>query len=100
MNYVEYTFSAPSSEVQHDMLSAMLGTIGFESFMDDTDTFKAYCLANSRDDAAVDEMLFDAAFSDLRLLHVEEMPDKDWNEVWEASYSPVVVDARCRVRAP
>ena len=43
MNYVEYTFSAPSSEVQHDMLSAMLGTIGFESFMDDTDTFKAYC---------------------------------------------------------
>lgn len=100
MNYVEYTFSAPSSEVQHDMLSAMLGTIGFESFMDDTDTFKAYCPANSRDDAAVDEMLLDAAFSDLRLLHVEEMPDKDWNEVWEASYSPVVVDARCRVRAP
>jgi ribosomal protein L11 methyltransferase len=28
------------------------------------------------------------------------MPDKDWNELWEASYQPVVVNERCRVRAP
>nr|MCR5014726.1 50S ribosomal protein L11 methyltransferase [Bacteroidales bacterium] len=34
------------------------------------------------------------------LLSVETMPDKDWNEVWEASYQPVVVNERCRVRAP
>ncbi len=100
MNYVEYTFSAPSSDVQHDMLGAMLSGIGFESFMDEADAFKAYCPVNVRDDAAVAELLLEAAFSDISLLRVEELPDKDWNEVWEASYAPVVVDERCRVRAP
>lgn len=100
MNYVEYTFSAPSSDVQHDMLSALLGSIGFESFMDEIDRFKAYCPANVRDDTAVESLLLDAAFSGLQLLKVEELPDKDWNEVWEASYAPVVIDERCRVRAP
>jgi ribosomal protein L11 methyltransferase len=39
-------------------------------------------------------------FSGVRLLTVEEMPDKDWNELWEASYQPVVVNEHCRVRAP
>ena len=28
------------------------------------------------------------------------MPDKVLNELWEASYQPVVVNERCRVRAP
>ena len=39
-------------------------------------------------------------FFDVHLLKVEEMPDRDWNELWEASYQPVVVNERCRVRAP
>ena len=49
---------------------------------------------------AVENLLLEPSFSDIRLLKVEEMPDKDWNEVWEASYQPVVVNDRCRVRAP
>ena len=61
---------------------------------------KAYCSTDSRDDMAVESLLLDPAFADLRLLKVEEMPDKDWNELWEASYQPVVVNERCRVRAP
>jgi ribosomal protein L11 methyltransferase len=49
---------------------------------------------------AVEGLLSDPAFFDVHLLKVEEMPDKDWNELWEASYQPVVVNERCRVRAP
>jgi ribosomal protein L11 methyltransferase len=48
----------------------------------------------------VEHLLLDPAFTDVHLLNVEEMPDKDWNELWEASYQPVVVNERCRVRAP
>ena len=100
MKTFEYTFTAPSSDIQHDMLITMLAEIGFDSFMDDEHTLKAYCSGECRDDIAVENLLFDPAFTDVHLLKVEEMPDKDWNELWEASYQPVVVNERCRVRAP
>ena len=90
----------PTSDVQHDMLTTMLGELGFDSFMDDDRSLKAYCADNVRDDAAVDDLLLMDCFAGVRLLNVEEMPDKDWNELWEASYQPVVVNERCRVRAP
>lgn len=100
MKTFEYTFTAPSSDIQHDMLTTMLAEIGFDSFMDEDYALKAYCSTDSRDDMAVESLLLDPAFADLCLLKVEEMPDKDWNELWEASYQPVVVNERCRVRAP
>ncbi len=100
MKTFEYSFTAPSSDIQHDMLTTMLAEIGFDSFMDDAMGLKAYCSADNRNDLAVENLLLEPSFSDIRLLKVEEMPDKDWNEVWEASYQPVVVNDRCRVRAP
>lgn len=100
MKTFEYTFTVPSSDIQHDMLTTMLAEIGFDSFIDEDYALKAYCSTDSRDDMAVENLLLDPAFTDLRLLKVEEMPDKDWNELWEASYQPVVVNERCRVRAP
>ncbi len=68
--------------------------------MDEGMTLKAYCSEDCRDDLAVENLLLEPAFVGLQLLNVEEMPDKDWNELWEASYQPVVVNERCRVRAP
>lgn len=100
MSYVEYSFSRPDSDIQHDMLTALLSELGFDSFMDDADGFKAYCPENVRDDAAVEALISQSPFIGMHLLNVEVMPDKDWNEVWEASYNPVVIDSRCRVRAP
>jgi ribosomal protein L11 methyltransferase len=100
MKTFEYTFTAPGSDIQHDMLVTMLAEIGFDSFMDEGQSLKAYCSEEGRDDVAVESILNEPSFSDIRLLKVEEMPDKDWNELWEASYQPVVVNERCRVRAP
>ena len=100
MKTLEYSFTAPSSDIQHDMLVTMLAEIGFDSFMDEAHVLKAYRPAENRDDVAVEGLLSDPAFIGIQLLNVEEMPDKDWNELWESSYQPVVVNERCRVRAP
>ncbi len=100
MKTFEYTFTAPSSDIQHDMLVTMLAEIGFDSFMDEGMGLKAYCAEDQRNDESVQSLLTEPAFSDVRLLNVEAMPDKDWNELWEASYQPVVINERCRVRAP
>lgn len=100
MKTLEFTFTSPSSDIQHDMLTTMLAEMGFDSFMDEDHCLKAYCTEENRDDNAVEALLSDPAFFGLHLLKVEEMPEKDWNELWEASYQPVVVNERCRVRAP
>ena len=100
MKTFEYSFTMPTSDIQHDMLVTMLADLGFDSFMDDDMGLKAYCSEDQRDDQAVEELLLMEAFHGVHLLSVEEMPDKDWNEVWEASYQPVIVNERCRVRAP
>ena len=100
MKTIEYTFTAPTSDIQHDMLTTMLGELGFDSFMDDDLGLKAYCSADQRDDQAVEELLRMEAFHGIHLLAADEMPDKDWTELWEASYQPVVINDRCRVRAP
>ena len=100
MKTFEYIFTAPSSDIQHDMLTTMLAEMGFDSFMDEEHALKAYCAAECRDDLAVESLLMEPSFFGIQLLKVEEMPDKDWNELWEASYQPVVVNERCRVRAP
>ena len=95
MKTFEYSFTAPSSDIQHDMLITMLAEIGFDSFMDEERCLKAYCSEANRNDLAVEALLNEPSFSDIRLLNVEEMPDKDWNELWEASYQPVVVNISC-----
>ena len=100
MKTIEYAFTLPTSDIQHDMLTTMLGELGFDSFMDDDMMLKAYCAEDQRDDNAVADLLLMDAFKGIHLLGVEEIPDKDWNVVWEASYQPVVVNERCRVRAP
>ena len=100
MKTIEYSFTLPGSDIQHDMLVTMLADMGFDSFMDDDLGVKAYCSADKRNDSAVEDLLRMDAFNGIHLLDVTEMPDKDWNEEWEASYAPVIVNDRCRVRAP
>ena len=39
-------------------------------------------------------------FESVRILKKENIPDRDWNEVWESSYEPVVINEICRIRAP
>ena len=39
MNYLAYTFSNPNNEALKDMLVELLGTAGFDSFIDVDDGF-------------------------------------------------------------
>ena len=100
MKTYEYTFTSPNSDIQHDVLVTMLADLGFDSFMDDDLGLKAYLTADHPLDGAVEDLLGMDTFRGIHLLSVEVMPDKDWNEVWESSYPPVIVNERCRVRAP
>ena len=100
MNYFACSFSNPENEVLKDMFMELLGTIGFDSFMDVDDGFEAYCQEPALNEIELNEILQMEQFANIRLLKKELIPDQDWNATWEASYEPVVINELCRIRAP
>ena len=100
MNYYACSFSNPENEILKDMFMELLGTIGFDSFMDTNDGFEAYCKEQDYNETELDEILQMEQFADVSLLKKELIPDQDWNATWEASYEPVVINELCRIRAP
>ncbi|MBR6774922.1 MAG: 50S ribosomal protein L11 methyltransferase [Bacteroidales bacterium] len=100
MNYYACSFSNPENEALKDMFMELLGTIGFDSFMDTDDGFEAYCQEPALDEAELDEIMRMEQFANVKLLKKELIPDQDWNATWEASYEPVIINELCRIRAP
>lgn len=100
MNYYACSFSNPDNEVLKDMFMELLGTIGFDSFMDTEDGFEAYCQESALDETELDEILRMEQFENVKFLKKELIPDQDWNATWEASYEPVIINELCRIRAP
>lgn len=100
MNYYACSFSNPENEILKDMFMELLGTIGFDSFMDTDDGLEAYCKEQDYKETELDEILQMQQFANVSLLKKELIPDQDWNATWEASYEPVVINELCRIRAP
>jgi ribosomal protein L11 methyltransferase len=97
MNYIEVNIQIATDFT--DILIAELADIGFESFTEETEGFKAYITENLFDKNAIDELL--AQYADLfTAIYTHEVVAKqNWNEVWENSYEPIEVEGVCRVRA-
>lgn len=100
MNYYACSFSNPENEILKDMFMELLGTIGFDSFMDTDDGLEAYCKEQDYKETELDEILQMEQFANVSMLKKELIPDQDWNATWEASYEPVVINELCRIRAP
>lgn len=102
MKYLEFTFhTTPATETVHDVLSAVLGEVGFESFVDQGDTLCAYV---QKDLLSVDELQTAIAQFPLPDTTVTyefvEAEDKDWNEEWEKNFfQPIVIGNRCVIHS-
>lgn len=83
-----------------DIIIAELSEIGFESFVENESGLTAY----------ISESKFDEG--ELNAIHIlssdefaiewtsKSVAQQNWNEEWEKSFNPIVVDERCMVRAP
>ncbi len=98
MNYIELKIPKPLDTLQLDLLIADLGETGYESFAEEEDWLLAYIPEKDYDAAAMENIL-GAAFS-MDDITVTRIAEKNWNEVWEQNYSPVVINERCSIRAP
>ena len=102
MKYLEITFTNnPCNEIVNDVLSAELGDIGFESFMEWEKGEKAYVQESLFNQDELDNMIrnfpLEGVNIEYTIVHAE---DKNWNEEWEKNYfQPIVIDDRCCIHS-
>jgi len=102
MVYTALYFSIyPLSSEFYDILSALIDQQGFEGIYEENEKLIAYIPENNLPTgiilAIVDKM--DSIGCKVEWSS-ESIPEKNWNELWESNFEPVIIDTRCVIRAP
>ncbi len=102
MRYFEVTFkTTPCTEIVNDVLSALLGEIGFESFVEETDGIKGYIQQPQFNESILKETIKNIPLENTQISYsIHLMEDKDWNEEWEKNFfQPIVIGNRCVIHS-
>lgn len=102
MKYLEFTFrTVPCTETANDVLCAVLGEAGFESFVEQPGGIAAYIQKDIYDEDAVRAALEGFPLADTGVEYTwQEAEDKDWNEEWEKNFfQPIVIGERCVIHS-
>lgn len=102
MKYLEFAFhTTPCTEVVNDVLSAVLGEVGFESFVEQADGIAAYIQKDLYSENALKEALAYFPLPDTQVEYTyQEAEDKDWNEEWEKNFfQPIIIGDRCVIHS-
>lgn len=96
MNYYCFHFTVEPLQPGSDVLVALLGELGFDSFENTASGFDAFVPENLFDEQAVAGLgEFDFTYT----YTFEKIAQQNWNEEWEKNFSPVYVDDKCCIRA-
>ena len=99
MNYIEVEFELEPFQPWSDVLSAELGEIGFESFLEEDGKLKAYVEIDTFNETSLKQV---DSFSNENVVikyQFKELEQQNWNQQWEENFSPVYVDDEICVRA-
>ena len=105
MKYYEVSFNikAPTAVMQdaRDIVSALAGEAGFETFEDTDEGVKGYVKQELFDRQVLDALLGGVPIDGVKVRYeVAEAEDRDWNEQWEQEgFEPVVVKSDVSRRA-
>ena len=94
MKYFEADFTiSPYSTDACDVLAAMAGEAGFETFEETETGLKGYVQQTLFDEEALNEAIADFPFEGVAITYtIQEAEDRDWNEQWEQEgFEPIVV---------
>ena len=94
MKYFEVDFTiSPYSADASDVLAAMAGEAGFETFEETETGLKGYVQQSVFDVSVLKTALEDFPFEDTTISYdIREAEDRDWNEQWEQEgFEPIVI---------
>ena len=94
MKYFEVEFTiSPYSVDASDLLAALVGEVGFESFEESPTGLLGYVQQSLFSEEALQESLADFPFEGVSSRYdIREAEDRDWNEAWEnEGFEPIVI---------
>lgn len=99
MSYHRVQF--PLSSVDEDILVAFLGEAGFDMFQSENGSLSAFITSENLGSQSIRELL-EIIPAEIRGPEWTEevMPEVNWNETWEKSFSPVEIGNKVIIRAP
>ena len=100
MKYFEVEFTlTPCSQVAQDLLSALAGEAGFETFEETETGLTGYVQQSLLDESALQQTIDGFPLEDTHITYkVREAEDRDWNEQWEQEgFEPIVIRGRWKV---
>ena len=99
---VELHIDAPTTDVAgiqayQDVLAALLGDIGFESFEETASGMTAYIPDEHFDTIRLEETILEFPFPQAKISYeVSDVEERDWNAAWEeAGFSPIIINDTC-----
>lgn len=98
MKYLQITFKvSPDTELVRELLVAMAGEAGCDSFSEEEDMVKGYCLEDVFDEQTLKEGISNFILPDTKIEYkIEKAENKNWNEEWEkAGFAPIIINDSC-----
>lgn len=102
MDYIETKFEIiPFNSENCDILSALLGEIGYESFVENETGLSAYIQNNLFDKKAIQSVVenIQGLIPNISF-QSEVIKDRNWNHEWEKNFEPIIIDNTCLIKAP
>ncbi len=97
--YLEYAFTVDPVTPTTDILMAELGELGFESFVETDTGALAYIKKEDSELLALDTLYVMQQPKVSINYRIKEIPQENWNAVWEENFDPIQVGKECVVRA-
>ena len=82
-----------------ELLMAEIAEAGFDTFLETESGFEAYVEMENFDKAEVSAILARYADQTAVSSSYEKIEKQNWNEEWEKSYEPIMVEDQCLIRA-
>lgn len=101
MNYLEFQFTiTPANEINSDILSALLGEIGFESFVTTETGVDAYIQSALFEEDQLNDLITNFPVEATITYNTNEVVAKNWNEEWEKHYfQPIIIEDKCVIHS-
>ncbi|MCC9168367.1 50S ribosomal protein L11 methyltransferase [Pontibacter harenae] len=97
MDFIEVTLKVNAEFA--DILTAELGELGFDAFVENEDGFSAYSEEENFNQEALEEVL--NRYADFVQVEyaVQKIERQNWNEEWERNFEPLFIGEQVSVRA-
>ncbi|WP_077195942.1 50S ribosomal protein L11 methyltransferase [Prevotella ihumii] len=98
MKYIEIKFKlTPDTDLARELLIAMAGEWGCDSFAEEEAYVTGYCLEDLFEEENIKQGIDNFILPDVEISYeAKKAEDKNWNEEWEKSgFKPIVINNRC-----